>query len=403
MTTLAATMPNSQEAPSPPTPAVRPPRPLGRLLALVLLVFTVLIYRPVTHHAAAAQLLVRFSDPSAEAPVLSETEVTVSAPRGPVRAKRFAPAGLRDLRGLPGVVLVHGVHYKSIDETRIVRFARAVADTGVVVLLPEVSELADYHVDPRSIDTVGASLLELARTTGRTRVGLMGMSFGGGIALLTAADPRFADRVGFVVAVGAHSDLRRILRFFATDTITLPDGSTRAQKAHEYGATVLVYNGVERLFPAPDVDEARLALRAWLQERRDDARVHAARTSPAARAKLERVFAADVAALRPELLAMLDARAADGSEAPEALGVSPHGHLQGLRAPTYLLHGAGDSVIPASETRWLELDVPPSVLRQAVVSPAIQHVEVHGEPSRAEQWQLVHFMGEVLGETDSMP
>lgn len=382
-----------------------PSRPASRLaafaraLALALVLVATLAYRPATHHADAAQLLTRFSDSNARVEGLDERETFVPTPRGPVRARVFAPPGAS---ALPGVVLVHGVHYKGIDEPRILRFARAVADTGVVVMLPEIAELADYHVDARSIDTVGAALRELSRRTGRERVGLMGMSFGGGIALLTAADPRFAERVGFVVAVGAHDDLGRILRFFATDTITLPDGTSHAQKAHEYGATVLVYNSVERLFAAADVDEARLALRAWLQEKRDDARAHAAKTSPAAREKLERVFAADVASLRPELLAMLDGAERDPASLAAERAVSPHANLGGLRAPTYLLHGEGDSVIPASETRWLADEVPAGLLRQALVSPAIQHVEVHGEPTAREKWDLVHFMGEVLGDAHAM-
>ena len=44
------------------------------------------------------------------------------------------------------------------------------------------------------------------------------MSFAGGLSLLAAADPRFAEDVGFVVAVGAHHDLARVSRFFATDS-----------------------------------------------------------------------------------------------------------------------------------------------------------------------------------------
>lgn len=418
MNTHAATMNDPPNA-SPPDrseAALRPagaptPRPASRVaraaqvaraLALALVVVAMLGFRPATHHAAAAQLLTRFSDPQGRVEGLDEHETLIPTPRGPVRARLFAPASSRGASGLPGVVLVHGVHYKGIDESRIVRFARAVADTGVVVMLPAIAELADYHVDARSIDTIGAAVGELSALTGRGHVGLMGMSFGGGLALLTAADPRFADQVGFVVAVGAHDDLGRILRFFATDTITLPDGTTAAQRAHEYGATVLVYNSVERLFPAADVDEARLALRAWLQERRDDARAHASQTSPAAREKLEHVFAADLAALRPELLQMLERAEHDEASAQAERAVSPHGRLAGLRAPTYLLHGEGDTVIPASETRWLAGEVPAAVLRQAVVSPAIQHVEMHGEPTAREKWELVHFMGEVLGEAHAM-
>ena len=63
----------------------------------------------------------------------------------------------------------------------------------------------------------------------------------------------------------------------------------------------------------------------------------------------------------------------------------------------FLLHGAGDSVIPATETLWLATDVPKGLVRDVVVSQAVVHVELEGEPSIGEKWALVHFMAEVLG------
>ena len=370
-------------------------RSRARAVLFLVAALVALLFRPVRYHAAGGEVLARFADPKAEVGGLEVKEVRVPTWRGDVRAKIFLPEGARE-SALPGVVLVHGVQFRGIDEPRIVRFARSLAATGLVVLTPEISELADYHVDPRSIETIGASLEALAERTGRARVGLLGMSFGGGLSLLTAANPKFRDHVGFVVAVGAHDDLARILRFFATGTIAVPDGTVKKQKAHDYGAMVLAYNRVDDFFPTEDREEARHAMRAWLQEKRDAAREHAKKTSPASNAKLEEIFTTDLAGLRPELLRIVDAHQNDDT------GVSPHGHLEGLRAPVYLLHGADDSVIPASETLWLAGEIPHGLLKQAVVSCAIRHVEMEGKPSLAQQWELVHFMGEVLAETSHL-
>ena len=49
-----------------------------------------------------------------------------------------------------------------------------------------------------------------------------------------------------------------------------------------------------------------------------------------------------------------------------------------------------------TETEWLEQDVPAEKLEEALISPALQHVELHGEPSLGEKWKLVHFMARVL-------
>jgi dienelactone hydrolase len=365
----------------------------------VMAVLAIFLAGPAAHHARATTLLMSFSDPKATPEVIEE-ELTVDVPASPagaartVKARLFSPPGGTP-KDRPAVVLVHGVQYLGIEEPRLQRFAKSIVSAGIVVLTPQVDELADYEVSARSIETVGAAIATLrARSGGAAKVGLMGTSFGGGVSLLTAADPRFADQVAFVVAIGAHDDLARVSGFFATDEIENVTGGTTKLRAHGYGATVLVYTHAEDFFPAEDVPAARDALRSWLHEKRDEAREHAKRVSAASKAKLDVMFGPDISSLRPEILAMIERHREDMKT------VSPHGRLGGLRAHVYLLHGAGDTVIPATETMWLAHDVPAASLRSVLVSPAIEHVELK-EPSLSDQWSLVHFMGDVIGEAEA--
>ena len=354
---------------------------------------------PAAHHVRATSLLMTFSDAKAKPEVVEElltidVPASGSTPARTVKARMFSPPG-GSPKDLPAVVLVHGVQYLGIEEPRLQRFAKSVVSAGLVVLTPQVDELADYHVSPRSIDTVGAAIRALrARSGGAAQVGLMGTSFGGGIALLTAGDARFANEVAFVVAIGAHDDLGRVSGFFARDEIEEVSGTKKKLHAHGYGATVLVYTHVDDFFPAEDVPAARDALRSWLHEKRDDARESAKALSPASKAKMDIMFGPDISALRPELLAMIERRAKDMKE------VSPHDQLSGMKAHVYLLHGAGDTVVPATETMWLAKDVPASSLRAVLVSPAIEHVELK-EPSVTDQLALIHFLGDVIGEAEA--
>jgi pimeloyl-ACP methyl ester carboxylesterase len=82
--------------------------------------------------------------------------------------------------------------------------------------------------------------------------------------------------------------------------------------------------------------------------------------------------------------------------------VSPHGHLSAIRVPVLLLHGTGDTVIPASEAQWLSSEIPPQYLREALISPLITHVEVGGEPGMREKAALVEFMAAMLNESDHL-
>jgi dienelactone hydrolase len=376
-------------------------RPVGdrrKIAVFVLAAAVVLLFRPAGAHVRAVSLLTRFTAPEDKGFVarfgahdVEERPFVVKAPRGDVPARIYRPT---DLPGAPGIVLAHGVHHDGIEEVRLVRFARTIAATGVVVMTPEIAELRDYHVDPKSIETIGATVQSLSAEVKRRTVGVMGLSFAGGLSLLAAADARWAPRIGFVVAVGAHDDLSRVSTFFATNAIADPDGKPAKVSAHEYGPLVLVYSHIEDFFPAEDVPAAREALRFWLWERRDDARAVLPRLGPAAREKMERMFGGKIATISGEIKDELK------KHEDEAARVSPHGHMGTLQAPVYLLHGAGDTVIPATETLWLARDVPPPVLRDVLVSPAIVHVELEGEPGAYDKWALVHFMADVLAEAE---
>ncbi|HEY2515052.1 MAG TPA: hypothetical protein VGI39_29505 [Polyangiaceae bacterium] len=352
---------------------------------LVLAVVALLAWHPVRAHVRAASLLQRFSTPD-KGPLRGVTERPFPIPSSTQRARLYEPNGARE----GAVVLIPGVHRLGVDEPRLVHLARALAAEGITILTPEVPELTEYRIEAASTESIGAAARAFHAYAG-TPVGLMGMSFAGGLALLTAADPRFAPDVAFVVSVGAHDDLARVSRFFATNAIPRPDGSIAHLTAHPYGPLVLVYDRVEDFFPAEDIPAARDALRLWLWEEKARARKLAEALPPASRMRMLQLFDGDIPAIAPKLLAEIDAHADTMSAA------SPHGHLAGLKAPVLLCHGAGDSVIPATETLWLAQDVPRGLLEDVLISPALVHVELEGKPSWRDQWAIVHFMAEVVG------
>jgi pimeloyl-ACP methyl ester carboxylesterase len=368
------------------------------LFALVVVVL--FASRPGFTHARAAALLLRFSGEGAPhglarfgAHEVKEEDAQLDGgPQGRVRGRYYVPQGVRDA---PGIVVCHGVHHLGIDEPRMVKFARAFASTGVVVLTPELKELADYRIDPATIATIGRAALALRTRVQRSEVGVLGLSFAGGLALLAAADVQYERAIGFVVAVGAHDDLERVARFFVQDEIAEPDGTTFHMHAHDYGAVVLVRMYAQSFFDARDVTPAREALRLWLWEQFDDAREAAKKLSPAGQEKMALVFGHREDVLRPEIERVIAAHTT------EMKRVSPHDALEGLRARVFLLHGEGDTVIPASETRWLAHDAPKGSVKDAVVSRAIVHVDLEGTPTSKERYELVHLLAGVIDAADA--
>jgi len=136
-----------------------------RVVLFIMALLVLFVARPVSHHARAAGLLAAFSDTKAK-PVVTEELITIAVPESPagpartVKARIFSPPGTPAGAPVdrPAVVLVHGVQYLGIEEPRLQRFARSIVGAGLVVVTPQVDELADYAVSPRSIETVGATI-----------------------------------------------------------------------------------------------------------------------------------------------------------------------------------------------------------------------------------------------------
>jgi dienelactone hydrolase len=345
----------------------------------------------------SASLLLRVSDPKGDGVLtrhdtnLIETEnITVQSPAGPVRARLYIPKGVDNP---PAMVVLHGVHHLGIEEPRLVNFSRALSSHGVLVMTPEMADLADYHVEPTAIDVIGYSARDLKSRTGADSVAVLGLSFAGGLGLVAAADPRFENDISVAASIGGHHSLPRVLRFYATNSIDRPDGTRLRTSAHEYGVLVVAYSHPDEFFPAADAKLAHDALRCQLYEQPAQAQAIAGRLSPVGRARMELLLAHKTETLSADLLQGLARHQA------EAEAVSPAGKLAHIKADVFLAHGSGDNVIPPTELLWVEREVPADRVKVALISPAISHVELGGEPTVADRWRLVHFMEEFLQDT----
>lgn len=346
--------------------------------------------RALENVARSAVFLAALSEPTAHdlGDLIEEIPVEFESSGGPVIGRLYRRV---DAGPSPGVVVAHGIHYQGIDEARLVPFVRHLASSGLVVLTPELEDLADYRVTDTTVAVLRSSVDFLTRSplVSREQVGLLGFSFAGGLSLVAAAEPGVAQKLRYVASVGGHHDLRRVLQFYVSNEVQTPEGVTELN-AHEYGLVVLAYSHVEQLVPVEDVDVMRSALRAWLQEDRDAALAWASqRTS----AEADELFAL----LREQGLGQLRDRferiLSDNEERLAAL--SPRGNLSGVQVPVYLLHGKGDTVIPPSETQWADAELTGQE-HGALVTPLIQHVEVASKPLMADKLELVWFMSKLM-------
>ncbi len=371
--------------------------PCVRRIGLILSLLLVVGYFPARPYLEATAVLRRIENPTDNSLLanygthkVSVALLPLNTPSGTVRARIYTPEGVKNPAAL---VLVHGVHHLGIDEPRMVNFARTLASHGVIVMTPELPRLADYTVDATSEPIIGAAVLELASGLHRQRVGLMGLSFAGGLSLIAATDAQFAPHISYVVAIGPHDDLERVMRFFATDTIAGPDGAILQMPAHEYGPLVVAYSHPEDFFPPEDVAKAHEALRLLLWEHGKDSEAIMRTLSPAGQRLMQAFYQQHREQFDAQMLAHLDGHRAAMRAA------SPAGKMQRIACPVLLLHGAGDNVIPPTETEWLAREIPPHHLRAVLISPAISHVAIGGPgPTLRDKFALVRWMKELLSQ-----
>jgi dienelactone hydrolase len=315
-------------------------------------------------------------------------ELQLPLPSGPVRARLYTPVAHPNA---PAIILLHGVHYLGIDEPRLVTFAAAMASCGLRVLTPELPDIKDYHIGVNSITTIGESAQWMARVNGGRPVGLLGVSFSGGLSLLAAANPEFRPSIKFVVAVGSQDEMARVAQYYRTGEDLQPNGTEEILPPHEYGALVLEYEHLDEFVPAPDLAAIRAVLRAHLYQDAIAEKAALARLTPAQAAEATQLMNTASPATRAAL-----ARAAV-RHIQDMARVSPHGHLAHLTTPVYLLHGEGDNVIPSAETEWIEAELPSTTLKAALISPILSHVNLDGaSPSTMDRLRLVHFFAMIL-------
>jgi dienelactone hydrolase len=294
------------------------------------------------------------------------------------------------------VLLIHGVHRGGYDEPRLVYFAQRLVEAGFAVVTPELEDLKRYEITARTVNDIEELVgwtAALPLNTGSRRdrrVGLVGISFGGGLAISAAGRLDARNVPAFVFAFGGHGDLRRTMRFLARG-----EGSAGGwRKPHVYGQAVEVRMFAKELVPEADVDGLRGALLAYLEDRRQDAESLAKNLGPEAQRLARWSLEGKSDELGKILAPLVERFEPDPSLSPE--------RQPAPACPVFLLHGADDNVIPASETTALAANLSGRTEVHALVTDLIQHVELKRDaadsPPLLSYWRIARFWTALLGE-----
>jgi dienelactone hydrolase len=333
-----------------------------------------------------------------QADTVATQPLKVPSRHGELAARVYTPQGTRRR----ALLMFPGVHAGGIDEARLVGFAEDLASYGHTVVTIELPDLKRYTIAARASDMIedavrwASSRADLAPDG---RVGLVGISFAGGLAVVAAGRPAVRNRVAFALSLGGHSNLPRTLRYLCTGR--QPDGTIR--KPHDYGVVIILLGAADRLVPAEQVEPLRHGILKFLEASHVDlvdktrakvlfqqARDLAVTLPEPARTLLGLVNDRNVAVLGPKLLPHVETISDDPALSPDRAAPPA--------APVFLLHGADDNVIPAVESVRLAEYLRPHTQVEALLTPLITHAEVDRPSDVVAIWRLVSFWADVLTE-----
>jgi dienelactone hydrolase len=376
---------------------------VGLLTAAALLIAVRAAVRP---YVRATSLIVRSAGLERQHPTLAALQTDAVAERrdsvpsrfGPLRAKLYTPKTHTE----GALLLAPGVNALGIDEPRLVSFARNLAASGFVVLTPELPDLSRYLVTARSTDMLEDAALWFSSRTEITRgyrIGMVGISFAGGLSVVAAGRPRLAGRLAFVFSFGGHANFQRVVRYLCAGTAPPApgvDNPPRVPPPHDYGVAIIALDLADQLVPADQAEPLKTGILRFLhashlalfdrtQAEREfaEARAMEATIAEPGRTFLHLVNTRDVATLGQKLLPYVanlgddPALSPDRSPAPDA--------------PVFLLHGAEDNVVPALETLRLGRHLEGRTTVRVLLTPLISHAEVDKPASTNDVVNLVRF------------
>ena len=142
--------------------------------------------------------------------------VTFPGGEGPLQADLY----LRPGEGpRPGLLIIHGLSDMGKDDPRLVRLAFTLGRAGFAALVPDFPGLKEFRIRRGSVRAAVAAIRYLAREVPEVRggdLGVLGISFGGGVALVAAAEEEVRQEVGYVVSFGGYFDLANVIHYYTT-------------------------------------------------------------------------------------------------------------------------------------------------------------------------------------------
>ena len=163
----------------------------------------------------------------------------------------------------PTIVFVNGATAEGRSQADVQSLARGLARAGYLVLVPDLPGLLQGELTEDTLQEVVDVATETAERADarKGRVGLIGVSVGGSLALIAAQDPSLAGRVSVVVAIAPYAALPNVIRL-ATTGYYLDGAKLKPYEADPFVGLVVARSIVSAMTAGPDRTRLERAIAA---------------------------------------------------------------------------------------------------------------------------------------------
>jgi pimeloyl-ACP methyl ester carboxylesterase len=254
------------------------------------------------------------------------------------------------------LLLLHGMTLEGERDARLVHFARVFAAAGFRVAAISLEGFKHCREDPGDVSATRELIAELHHESGK-KVGVLGFSFGGGIALVAANHPSMHSLIGPLLTIGAYHSIQEVWESFC-QAGKRPPRTEEEWDDHIYIRLALAFRIIDDL----DLNEdRRVRLIRLLQN-------YCTGSSP----EEKRSY------YEKELKTLDILEASKQAYDPGAFrSISPAGQLAEIDSAVMLLHDSQDGIIPSSHSRRIFEELVSgknSAGQKLLITPLLSHV-----------------------------
>jgi hypothetical protein len=267
-------------------------------------------------------------------------------------------------------------------------------------------DLMQFRLTPQSTDIIEDAVMWMVNQKSLApdgMIGIIAVSFAGGLSVVAAGRDHIRDHVKFVVSLGGHGDMRRVMKYLATGVAPKFDGLEN-HAPHDYGVAVILNSLADRgVVPLEQAIPLRRAIETYLKGSQAtvvsdaaaapifaQARTMADALPEPSRTYMHYVNDRDVSRLGAVLAQHLNQTGVDDPALSPELAPPP-------AASIFLLHGHDDNIIPPVESVLLANHLRMKGVRTKVLlSGLITHAGVSEHATAMDALKLVNFWASVI-------